>query len=97
MTFGVHVGKRFPSGFAVIEPYAALSYNTFKMDVTYDYDDGGRTTETINLEMESEAGVRATLGLHAQVGFLDLNGEYSFGSTNQFALGLGFAFRHLPN
>lgn len=97
MTFGVQAGKRFPAGMAVLEPYCGLSYNTFKMDVQYEYDDGERATETIKLEMESEAGIRATLGLHAQVGFLDLNGEYSFGSTNQFALGLGFAFRHLPN
>ena len=96
MTFGLQVGKRFPSGFAVIEPYAAISYNTFEMDVEYEFDDGENEPELIKLAMESEAGVRATLGLHAQVGFLDLNGEYSFGETSQFALGLGFAFRHLP-
>ena len=95
-TFGLQVGKRFPSGFAIIEPYGSISYNTFKMDVAYDFGDEDREIETIKLEMESDAAVRVTLGLHAQVGFMDLNGEYSFGDMNGFALGLGFAFRHLP-
>jgi len=94
MTFGVQVGKRFPQGMAIIEPYAGLSYDTFKMDVSYDFGDEERTTETIDLEMESEAGVKFTVGLKAQVGFMDLNGEYNFGQQNGFALGLGFAFRH---
>jgi len=96
MTFGVQFGKRFPQGVAIIEPYAALSYDTFKMDVSYDFEDDGRTTEVIDLEMESEAGMKFTLGLKAQVGFVDLNGEYNFGTQSGFALGIGFAFRHLP-
>jgi hypothetical protein len=92
MTFGVQVGKRIPSGFAIIEPYACLAYDTFTMDVTYDYDTDGGGTETIDLDMESDPGVKLTLGLHADVSFLNLSGEYNFGSQGGFALGLGFAF-----
>ena len=66
MTFGVQVGKRVPLGFALIEPYGCISYDTFKMDVSYEFDDGALEEETINLEMESDAAVRVALGLHAQ-------------------------------
>jgi hypothetical protein len=96
MTYGIQVGKRFPSGFAILEPYAAISYDSFEMDVTYDVDEDDPETETIDIAMETEAGMKFTLGLKAQMGFMDLNGEYSFGDQSGFAVGLGFAFRHLP-
>ena len=46
--------------------------------------------------MESEGVVRAAVGLRAQLGFMDLNGEYSFGDQSGFALGVSFAFRSIP-
>ena len=92
MTFGVQVGKRISSGFATIEPYGCISYDTLKMDVTYELEDGDLEDETINLDMESDGAVRVTLGLHAQAAFLDLSGEYSFGNMNGFALGVGVNF-----
>ena len=92
MTFGVQASKRISSGFAVIEPYGCISYDTFKMDVTYEFEGDDREEETINLEMESDGAVRVTLGLHAQAAFLDLSGEYSFGNMNGFALGVGVNF-----
>lgn len=92
MTFGVQVGKRISSGFAMIEPYGGISYDTFKMDVTYEFEDEALEDETINLEMESDGAVRMTLGLHVQAGFFDLNGEYNFGNMNGFALGVGVNF-----
>lgn len=91
MTFGVQVSKRYPAGFAIIEPYGGLAYDMFSMDVTYDFE-GARDTETVNLEMESDASVRFTLGLHVQAAFLDINGEYNFAAMNGFALGVGFTF-----
>lgn len=93
MTYSVQVGKRFPLGLVALEPYGCLSYDTFKMDVSYELED---TAEEMDLEMESEPGVRATLGCSATLGFMDLNGEYIFGETSGFALGLGFAFRTVP-
>ena len=92
MTFGVQASKRISSGFATIEPYACISYDTFKMDVTYEFEGGTAEDETIDLEMESDGAVRVTLGLHAQAAFLDLSGEYSFGNMNGFALGVGVNF-----
>jgi hypothetical protein len=92
LTYGVQVGKRLPQGFAVLEPYATISYDTFEMDVTYDYENDDQEAETIELAMESEAAMKFALGLRAEVGFVNLNGEYSFGEQSGFALGLGIAF-----
>jgi hypothetical protein len=91
MTFGVQGSKRFPAGFAIIEPYVGIGYDMFSMDVTYECEDDCET-ETINLEMESDAAARFTFGLHIKAAFLDLNGEYNIAGQNGFALGLGFAF-----
>jgi len=92
MTFGVHGSKRFPAGFAIIEPYAGLGFDMFSMDVSYVFDEDGPDEETIDLAMESDAAVRFTLGLHLQAAFLDLNAEYNIAAMNGFALGLGFTF-----
>ena len=93
MTFGAMAGKEIQSGFAIIEPYFGLSYDTFKMDVSYDYEEDDQQTTAIDLEMESDASIRATIGLHVSAGFLDLNGEYNFGNMNGFAAGVGFKFQ----
>lgn len=92
MTFGVQASKQFAAGFAIVEPYGCVSYDTFKMDVSYVFNEDELDEETINLEMESDATARFTLGLHVKAAFLDLSGEYSFAAMNGFALGLGFAF-----
>ena len=92
MTYGVQVGKRFPMGFATVEPYGCLAFNSFEMDVSYDTDED----ETIGIAMETDGGVQVTLGLNAQMGFMDLNGEYMFGDQSGFALGLGFVFSPTP-
>jgi len=91
MTYGLQVGKRFPDVFIPLEPYACLSYNSFEMDVSYDSDEG----EPIAFSMETEAGVQVALGLKAEIGFMDLNGEYMFGDQSGFTLGVGFAFKKM--
>jgi hypothetical protein len=91
MTFGVQGSKRFPAGFAIIEPYVGVGYDMASMDVTYDFE-GDDGAEPISLEMESDAAMRFTLGLHLQAAVVDLNAEYNIAGQNGFALGLGFAF-----
>jgi hypothetical protein len=91
MTFGVQGSKQFPAGFAIVEPYVGVGYDMFSMDVTYDFEDEG-DVEPITLEMESDAAMRLTFGLHLKAAFLDLSGEYNIAGQNGFALGLGFAF-----
>ena len=36
MTLALQASKRFPAGFAIMEPYACLWYNTFSMDVLHE-------------------------------------------------------------
>ncbi|MFH1865622.1 MAG: DUF6588 family protein [Candidatus Eisenbacteria bacterium] len=87
-TFGAQVSKRFPSGFAVIEPYAGLSYDFFQMDVSYtDGDD-----ETVALSFDSHSTAHMTVGLHAQAAYVSLYGEYSLATQSGFAFGLSFGF-----
>lgn len=87
-TFGVQASRRFPSGFAVIEPYAGLSYDYFQMDVSYDDQD----ENPIALEFDADSGIHLTLGLHAQAAVLSLYGEYNLASQSGFAFGMGFGF-----
>ena len=87
-TFGVQASKRFPSGFAVLEPYAGLSYDMFQMDVKYE----GEDAEPIELSFDSESTAHLTLGLHASAAFLSLYGEYNLANQSGFAFGMGFGF-----
>jgi hypothetical protein len=87
-TFGAQAGKRFESGFAIIEPYAGLSYDYFQMDVTYmDEEDEG-----IELSFDSQSTFHATVGLHAQAAFFSLYGEYSLAKQSGFAFGMSLGF-----
>ncbi len=87
-TFGVQASKRFPSGFAIIEPYAGLSFDTFQMDVAYDDEDG----DPVALEFDSSSTAHLTLGLHAQASVVSLYGEYNLAKQSGFAFGMGFGF-----
>lgn len=81
------VGKRLPVGFAVIEPYAGLSVDTFSMDVVYEKDD-----VDIDLSFDTETTLDLTVGLNLTSAFFTLNGEYSIASQNSFVFGFGLGF-----
>lgn len=83
----VQAGKRYPAGFAVIEPYAGLSVDMFSMDVVYEKDD-----VDIDLAFESDTTLDLTVGLNLTAAFFNLNGEYSIASQNSFAFGFGLGF-----
>ena len=87
-TFGAQVSKRFPSGFAVIEPYAGLSYDFFQMDVAYTAED----EEPVELSFDSRSTVHMTVGLHAQAAVVSFYGEYSLAAQSGFAFGMSFGF-----
>jgi hypothetical protein len=81
------VSKRYPAGFAFVEPYAGLSVDMFSMDVVYQKDD-----VDIDLSFETDTTVDLTLGLNLTAAFFTLNGEYSIASQNSFAFGFGLGF-----
>ncbi|MBN1461082.1 MAG: autotransporter domain-containing protein [Armatimonadetes bacterium] len=85
MTFGVQASKRFGEGWAVIEPYAGLSYDFFQMDVSYESTDD----IAIDLSFDSQSTAHLTLGLNAMLSAVSLYGEYNLASQSGFAFGLG--------
>ncbi len=82
--------KRYPVGFAIVEPYAGLSVDMFSMDVTYESDAAGGVD--IDLSFESDTTLDLTLGLNLIAAFFSLNGEYSIAAQNSFAFGFGLGF-----
>ncbi len=87
-SFGAQASMRLPLVFAVIEPYAGLSLDTFQMDVNYD-DDGG---DPVSVKFDSRSTAHLTLGLHARVTVVSLYGEYNIAEQNSFAFGLSVGF-----
>ncbi len=84
-TLGVQASKRY----AVLEPYAGLSLDSFKMDVEYDSDVSGQT-ETLKVEFDRDTNMHLTLGSALHLGFLHLNGELNLADQTGFTFGLGF-------
>jgi len=86
-SFGVQGSKRYPAGFAIVEPYASLAVDMFSMDVSYMGE-----SQTVNLEYDTDTSLDFTVGLNLHASFLSLNGEYSISGQNTFAFGLGLGF-----
>ncbi len=86
-SLGVQGSKRFGG----LTPFAGLSYDTISMDAHYDYD-GNEGTEEIDLDMGTESGLHATLGLDWMLGpvHLNLSGELAKRSGLSAGFGLGF-------
>jgi hypothetical protein len=91
-TMGAQVSRRFPAGFASVEPYAALSMDTFSMDVSYQTSGAEATPEKVNLSFDTSTSVDFTVGLNLMAAFVSLNGEYSISGQSTFAFGIGFGF-----
>jgi hypothetical protein len=87
-SFGAQASMSVPLVFAVIEPYAGLSMDTFQMDVAYDDEDN----DPVSVEFDSRSTAHLTLGLHAQVTVVSLYGEYNLAEQSGFAFGMGFGF-----
>jgi len=86
-SFGVQASRRYPAGFAIVEPYASLAVDMFSMDVSYMGE-----SQTVSFEYDTDTSVDFTVGLNLHASFLHLNGEYSISGQNTFAFGLGLGF-----
>lgn len=90
----------------LIEFYAALGYNTAKMDVdikgTYELEytdtDSGTTGEAgtlidpVSVNFKAN-GVRATIGTRLNLGFFKIFGDYTLQEYNTISGGIAFSFR----
>ena len=86
-SFGVQGSRRFPAGFAIVEPYASLAVDMYSNDISYESGD-----TTVDLSFESDTSIDFTVGLNLHAAFLSLNGEYSISGQNTFAFGFGLGF-----
>lgn len=86
-SFGVQASRRYPAGFAIIEPYGSLAVDVFSMDVSYEGE-----SEQVDVSYDADTSVDFTAGLNLHAAFFHLNGEYSISGQNTFAFGFGFGF-----
>lgn len=88
MSYGVQGGK----SLGMIDLYAGLGMDRYKMDVTYDSAVGGTGARTtIELPAENDFHVAAGATLHLSV--LHLNAEFNHAARSSFAVGLGIGNR----
>jgi hypothetical protein len=86
-TAGVQGSKRLPAGFATVEPYTALSIDTFKMDVAYEADVGEEEVD-VDLDFERSTSLHWTVGLSLNLVAVAVYGEYNVASQNSFSFGV---------
>ena len=79
-TLGLQGSKRF----GILEPYGGVSWDYFKMDLTFTDNTNQQTT----VDFDSNTTARLTLGLGLNYVVGNAFAEYNIASTNSFAFGL---------
>ncbi|MGD1049068.1 MAG: DUF6588 family protein [Candidatus Krumholzibacteriaceae bacterium] len=87
-SIGVQASKKLPMFFT---PYVGLSYDTHKMDLSYDSQTGD-TTKTVDVSFEGTSTMHLTLGLIFNAPVVNLFAEYDIASQKSFSFGLGLGF-----
>lgn len=81
------IGLQASKGFALLEPYGGVSWDHFKMDMTFTSDVSG-TSESTKVDFDATNTLRLTLGLGLNYKIGHAFAEYNVASTNSFAFGL---------
>ncbi len=84
----VHYDLTGSRGFGLVQPYAALGLDTFKMDA--DYEDSNNPGTHITADFDRSTHVRLTAGVVANLPFVKVHGEANIAATNGVAVGLSF-------
>jgi hypothetical protein len=84
LSIGVNASKRFPLAFMTLEPYTALSYDSFQMTVDYESDISGQNT----IEFDRSNTAHWTIGLNLNLIFANLFAEYNVANMNSFSVGV---------
>ncbi len=95
LAFNAHASKTF----GILTPYAGLQYESTKLDLTYEIqgdplsgDPDLRVNKKVNLSLDGDNNVRATLGAALKLAVIVLNADVSFGSQTVLGGGLSFEF-----
>jgi hypothetical protein len=84
LSLGVNASKRIPAGFAMIEPYTAVSYDSYKTTVEYESDLEGKTT----IDFDRVNTAHWTIGINLNLIYTNLFAEYNVAKTSSFGLGI---------
>jgi hypothetical protein len=85
------LGVQGSKNFGTFTPYGGLSYDTISMDAHYEYD-GATEIEEIDLNMEKESSLHATLGFELLLGPVHLNLSGDLAKRSGLSAGFGFGF-----
>lgn len=84
LSIGANVSKRFPIGFATLEPYTALSYDSYQMTLEYTSDTAGQ--QTVDFDRVNTA--HWTLGANFNLLYANIYAEYHIAKLQSFGVGL---------
>jgi hypothetical protein len=74
--------------FGMLQPYGAIGYDSFKMDVSYA--DSNNPGNNIAVDFDRTNHIHLTAGLLANLAFVKIHGEANLAATNGVAVGLSF-------
>ncbi len=87
-TKAIHFDVTGSRSFGIVQPYAALGFDTFKMDAVYE--DQNNPGNNISVDFDRNSNVHLTAGVLANLAFVKLHGEANIAATNGVAVGLTF-------
>jgi hypothetical protein len=87
-TKAFHMDVTGSRSFGILQPYAAIGFDTFKMDAAYQ--DSNNPGNNISVDFDRKSNLRLTAGLLANLAFVKLHGEANLAATNGVAVGLTF-------
>jgi hypothetical protein len=76
--------------FLWLQPYVGVGYDTFSMEVNYNQDLGGGTTQKVNVKMDDENSAHFTGGVLLGLPMVKLHAEFDAGAETGAAVGLRF-------
>jgi len=87
-TQAFHVDVTGSRSFPILQPYAAIGFDSFKMDAAYE--DTSNPGISIAVDFDRKTNVHLTAGVLANLAFATLHAEANIAATNGVAVGLSF-------
>jgi hypothetical protein len=84
----IHFDVTGSRSFGILQPYAAVGYDTFKMDANYE--DSTNPGSNVAVHFDRTNHMHLTAGLLANLAFVKIHGEANLAATNGLAVGLSF-------
>ncbi|HKQ56429.1 MAG TPA: DUF6588 family protein [Candidatus Eisenbacteria bacterium] len=84
----IHVDVTGSKDFALLQPYAAIGFDSFKLDALYE--DSTNPGNNISVDFDRKTNVHLTAGLLANLPVVKIHAEANIAATNGLAVGLSF-------